>query len=166
MQVTVLVLELHITCEDLVIRSLATEFGLVDDAQVVFFGPLCGLFIGAEQTDYVVAPDLAQSLAHIIVGKQVGGVVELGDLGDVVAQGGGNSVVEGLAAQFNGIVPAYHNLVSGSAQVGGILLRGALAINVGQRHRLGEHVLGVTDVGVGRDVQAVLEESEVKTGIV
>ena len=114
----------------------------------------------------MVAPDLAQSLANIIVGKQVGGVVELGDLGNIVAQGGADAVVEGLAAKLHGIVPAYHNLVSGSAQVGGILLRGALTVNVGKRHRLGEHILGVTDVGVGRDVQAVPEESEVNTGIV
>ena len=49
MRVTVKVLKLHITGKYLVIRSLAIEFSLVDDAQVVFFGPLGSLFIGAEQ---------------------------------------------------------------------------------------------------------------------
>ena len=71
-----------------------------------------------------------------------------------------------LAGHLPGIVPAYGNLVSGRAEVGGVLLRGALAIHVGEGHRLGQHILGIPDVGVGGDVQAVLEEAEVHAGVV
>ena len=74
--------------------------------------------------------------------------------------------MEGLAADFHGIVPAHRDFVARGAQVGRVLLGSAFAVHVGKGHRLGEHILGVADVCVGGDVQAVLEEAEVETGVI
>ena len=111
-------------------------------------------------------PDFAEGLAYVVVGEEVGGIVELGDFGNVVTQGGGNSVVEGFAVHFQGIVPAHGDFITSGAQVGCVFLGSAFTIDVRKGHGLGKHVLRVPDIGIGRNIQPVLEKAQVQTDVV
>ena len=101
-----------------------------------------------------------------MVGEQHVVVLILGDLGLVVAQRCRNAVGEGFAGHHVAVAPADGDFVALGAQVGAVLLGRGRSEDVGQRERRGEHVLGVADVEVGRDVEAVFEEAQIETEVV
>ena len=140
----------------------AVHLGLVHGG-----GPGGRGLVGREQAQDVVTPDVTVLLAlPVVLREELVGVVEAGDVGNVVAEQHAGVIEERLAAQHEGILPADVELVTHGTEVGDILLRGA-AVTVGGGEHLagGEHVLGVTDIAFCREVEAAVQEGQVDTRV-
>ena len=64
------------------------------------------------------------------------------------------------------IVPAYCQLKSFCAQVGGVFFRRSRTVYAGEHFPGNQHVFGIADKQVGTEVEPIVEESEVESQIV
>ena len=145
-------------------KAVGEDLGIVNLALVN--SPALCLFFCCEETVDMITPDVAVLHANpIVLCKEFVRVVEAGNVGYEVTKNNAYTIVEIVTGKLEGIPPADGDFITLGAEVCNVLFRSRGAVNCGQRHTGGKHVLSVTDVGLDAGLKAVVEEAHIKTDV-
>ena len=125
----------------------------------------CRFFICSEKSVYHISPNITQFLTDIIITQYLGRIIEFCYFRCVVCQTYGQVIAERLVCQFEGIVPGQHQFPAFSTQIGCILLGLISPISTGQFLAGSLHPFGISDIGIGSQIQTVIEETEIQSHI-
>ena len=104
----------------------------------------------------MVAPDVTIFHTYpVVLGKELVGVVETGDVGNIVTELEADAITERLSSHLEGISPADGDLITLGAEIGHIFLGSRSTVHGRQGLTGGKHILGVADVGFRTHFEAI-----------
>ena len=124
---------------------------------------VCRFFVCPEKSVYYISPDISQFLTYIIITQYLGRIIEFGYFRCIICQAYGQVITERFVCQFESIIPSQHQFPAFGTQVGCILLGLVGSISTGKLFAGSLHTFSITNIGIGSQVQTVVQESEIES---